>query len=107
MPVDVVVPTLGESVTEGVIVRWLKEEGEAVAADEALLELETDKASVEIPAPAAGVLHRVKNEGDKVQVGHVVARIDASAAGARPAAGAAAPAGPPAAAAVPAAESPP
>jgi len=93
MPVDVVVPTLGESVTEGVIVRWLKAEGEAVAADEPLLELETDKASVEIPAVAAGVLHRVKNEGETVQVGEVVARIDPGAtATARPAAAVAAPA---------------
>lgn len=92
MPVDVVVPTLGESVAEGVIVRWLKDDGAAVAVDEPLLELETDKASVEIPAVAAGVLHRVKNEGDTVQVGEIVARIDADTA--RRPGTAASPAGP-------------
>jgi len=76
MPVDVRIPTLGESVTEGVILRWLKTEGESVRRDDLLLELETDKASVEIPAESAGVLHIVKAEGEKVQVGEVVARID-------------------------------
>src|SRR5215470_10681708 len=54
MAVDVQIPTLGESVSEGVIVRWNKQNGERVAADELLFELETDKASVEIPAPSAG-----------------------------------------------------
>ncbi len=76
MPIDVRIPTLGESVTEGVILRWLKGEGEAVRTDDLLLELETDKASVEIAAESSGVLHIVKAEGDKVLVGEVVARID-------------------------------
>jgi 2-oxoglutarate dehydrogenase E2 component (dihydrolipoamide succinyltransferase) len=93
MSIEVEIPTLGESITEGVIVRWIKAEGDAVATDEPLFELETDKASVEIPAPGAGVVHILKQEGATVQVGEVVARIDADGAGAargdgkRPAAG--------------------
>ena len=83
MAADVRIPTLGESITEGVIARWIKADGETVAADEALLELETDKASVEIPAERAGVLKILKREGEKVQVGEVVARIEEDGA-ARP-----------------------
>ena len=79
MPVDVVIPTLGESVSEGVIVRWIKADGAAVQTDEPLLELETDKASVEIPAAGAGVLKILKAEGTTVQVGDIVARIEAGA----------------------------
>jgi len=78
MPVDVRIPSLGESVTEGIIVRWLKASGDSVKTDELLLELETDKASVEIPAETGGVLEVLKPEGEKVQVGDVVARIDAA-----------------------------
>ena len=80
MPVDVRIPTLGESVTEGVIVRWIKADGAMVQVDEPLLELETDKASVEIPAAGAGVLKILKAEGETVQVGDVVARIETAAA---------------------------
>jgi len=76
MAVEVRIPTLGESVSEGVIVRWIKAEGDAVKVDEPLLELETDKASVEIPATGAGRLHIVKAQGETVQVGDVVARIE-------------------------------
>lgn len=93
MAVDVRIPTLGESVSEGVIVRWIKRDGEAVAVDDPLLELETDKASVEIPAQNAGVLHIVRAEGETVAVGDVVGQIDpAGAVAAAPAA--AAPAAP-------------
>ncbi len=84
MSVDVRIPTLGESVNEGVIVRWIKADGAAVQVDEPLLELETDKANVEIPAEGAGVLKILKAQGEKVQVGDVVARIEEGAA-ARPA----------------------
>lgn len=109
MPIDVRIPTLGESVTEGVILRWLKGEGEAVRTDDLLLELETDKASVEIAAESNGVLHIVKSEGEKVLVGEVVARIDAdgkATAAASPApAAAAASANPQAAAPAPTADS--
>jgi 2-oxoglutarate dehydrogenase E2 component (dihydrolipoamide succinyltransferase) len=80
MPIDVRIPTLGESVSEGVIVRWIKADGASVQTDEPLLELETDKASVEIPALGAGVLKILKPEGATVQVGDVVARIEAGAA---------------------------
>src|SRR5450759_3452398 len=85
MAIDVRIPTLGESVTDGVIMRWMKTDGDVVEMDEPLLELETDKASVEIPAEVAGVLHIIKPQGVKVQVGDVVARIEAGAP-ARPAA---------------------
>lgn len=84
MAVDVQIPTLGESVAEGVIVRWIKHTGDAVAADEPLFELETDKASVEIPAPAAGVVTIIAEEGATVHVGDVVARIEADGATATP-----------------------
>ena len=86
---DVQIPTLGESVNEGVIVRWAKREGETVRADEILLELETDKAAMEIPAPRGGVVHILKPEGEKVAVGDVVARIDEDGVGRAPAAPAA------------------
>ena len=80
MAVDVQIPALGESVTEGVIVRWIKQNGERVDADEPLFELETDKASVEIPAPSAGVITIIAAEGATVHVGDVVARIDSDGA---------------------------
>ncbi len=80
MAIEVRIPTLGESVSEGVIVRWIKADGEAVQTDEPLLELETDKASVEIPAAGAGVLTILKQQGEKVEVGDVVARIEDGAA---------------------------
>ena len=82
MSVDVQIPTLGESVSEGVIVRWLKQNGERVATDEPLFELETDKASVEIPAPGPGVVTILAQEGATVHVGDVVARIDGDGAAA-------------------------
>src|SRR5512139_3059165 len=95
MAVDVQIPTLGESISDGVIVRWMKRDGETVAADEPLLELETDKASVEIPAPTAGVIAVLAKEGQTVRVGEVVARIEPNGAkAAKPAA--AAPSPPPA-----------
>jgi 2-oxoglutarate dehydrogenase E2 component (dihydrolipoamide succinyltransferase) len=84
MPTEVRIPTLGESVTEGVIVRWIKGDGEAVNVDDPLLELETDKASVEIPAETAGVLSIVRKEGETVAVGDVVAHIQTDGAGKQP-----------------------
>ncbi len=67
---DVMVPTLGESVTEATVSTWFKKVGDSVAADEMLCELETDKVSVEVPAPAAGVLSEIlANEGDTVEAG--------------------------------------
>src|SRR5258706_10469395 len=83
MAVEVRIPSLGESVSEGVIARWLKQNGEAVAADDLLFELETDKATMEIPAEAAGRLEILKAAGETVGVGALVARI-ADGAGAQP-----------------------
>ena len=80
MAVEVRIPSLGESVSEGVIARWLKENGEVVAVDDALLELETDKATMEIPAEAAGRLEILKPAGETVEVGAIVARIADGAA---------------------------
>ena len=80
MATDVQVPTLGESITEGTLAQWLKKPGEAVAADEPIANLETDKVSVEVPSPIAGVLtEQLVQEGDNVAVGAVIARIDEAA----------------------------
>src|SRR5678815_2899854 len=93
MATDVQVPTLGESITEGTLAEWLKKPGDAVKADEPIASLETDKVSVEVPSPIAGVLtEQLVQEGDTVAVGAAIARIDeqGSAAAATPAQAAAA-----------------
>ena len=80
MSTDVEVPALGESITEGTLAQWLKKPGEAVAADEPIASLETDKVSVEVPSPVAGVLtEQLVKEGDTVAVGAAIARIDEKA----------------------------
>ncbi|MES2327047.1 MAG: 2-oxoglutarate dehydrogenase complex dihydrolipoyllysine-residue succinyltransferase [Pseudomonadota bacterium] len=85
MATDVEVPALGESITEGTLAQWLKKPGEAVAADEPIASLETDKVSVEVPSPVAGVLiEQVVQEGDTVAVGAVIARIDQNASAGAP-----------------------
>ncbi|TVQ30891.1 MAG: 2-oxoglutarate dehydrogenase complex dihydrolipoyllysine-residue succinyltransferase [Phycisphaeraceae bacterium] len=81
MPTDIVIPSLGESVTEGVIASWLKNEGDSVDRDEPVLELETDKITMEIPAPVAGVVSQKAKEGDTVKVGDVIGAIDESGDG--------------------------
>ncbi|MEU7902270.1 2-oxoglutarate dehydrogenase, E2 component, dihydrolipoamide succinyltransferase [Actinoplanes sp. NPDC049118] len=92
MPVSVTMPRLGESVTEGTVTRWLKQEGERVEADEPLLEVSTDKVDTEIPSPAAGVLSRiVVGEDETADVGSELAIIagdgeDAGSAAPAPAA---------------------
>ncbi|MEE8310716.1 MAG: 2-oxoglutarate dehydrogenase complex dihydrolipoyllysine-residue succinyltransferase [Candidatus Binatia bacterium] len=93
MSVEVSIPELGESITEAVIAAWLKLDGDIVAVDEPICELETDKANTEMPAPASGVLQIVKAEGETVQVGDVIARIEEGSRAAVPR-----PAAPPAAA---------
>src|SRR5471032_2484212 len=76
MATEIRVPTLGESVTEATIGRWFKKAGEAVAVDEPLVELETDKVTVEVPAPVAGVLSEIKaKDGDTVAVGALLGSI--------------------------------
>lgn len=78
--IEVKVPAMGESISEGTISRWFKKEGEAVKADEALFEIETDKVTQEIYAPAAGVVKKLaKAQGANAAVGEVVAIIDSSA----------------------------
>lgn len=89
MSLEVSIPPLGESVSEGTIARWLKRDGDTVNADEPLFELETDKATMEIPAPAAGRLEIVEREGATVRVGTVVARIAEARAAALPSSSAA------------------
>jgi 2-oxoglutarate dehydrogenase E2 component (dihydrolipoamide succinyltransferase) len=104
---DIRVPTLGESVTEATIGRWFKKAGEAVAVDEPLVELETDKVTIEVPAPAAGVLSEIAvKDGETVAVGALLGQIKEGAAGAAPAAPAAKAAPKPAVAEKPAAPAP-
>src|SRR5258706_6895385 len=86
MAIYVIVPPLGESVTQAILIKWHKGDGAEAAMDEPLCELETDKANVDIPAPAAGVVRRVRNEGETVRVGEVIARIDSVGAAAATAA---------------------
>ena len=103
---EVRMPALGESVTEGTVTTWLKSVGDAVDADEPLLEVSTDKVDSEVPSPVAGFLAEIRvPEDETVEVGTVVAIISSSAPSAAPAAEAAAPAAPvaPAAPAAPAA----
>src|SRR5881398_2660481 len=112
---EIRVPTLGESVTEATIGRWFKKAGDAVAVDEPLVELETDKVTIEVPAPSAGTLGEiVAKDGETVAVGALLGQINDGAAPAKaaaaPAKSAEAPAKPapvaPAAAAPPAATPP-
>src|SRR3954468_16137191 len=80
MPTNVEIPPLGESVAEAVLVKWLKNDGDYVNNTESLAELETDKANVELPAPAAGVVRRAVTKGATVKIGQVVAKIEEGAA---------------------------
>ena len=82
MSTNVEIPPLGESVSEAVLLRWLKNEGDSVAEGDSIAELETDKANVDLPARAGGVLRQLKSAGDTVQVGETVARIDPAGSGA-------------------------
>ncbi len=100
---DIVVPTLGESVSSATVARWLKQAGDAVAADEPLVELETDKVTVEVNAPVAGVIAAIAADaGAEVTPGAVLGSIQAGAAAAAKPASAPAPAAKPAAAPAPA-----
>jgi len=91
MPVDVAIPEMGESVSEVILLRWIKAEGEFVERDEPLCELETDKANVDLPAPVAGILHPIREADELLEVGDTIATIDESAEAAVDSASAAAP----------------
>ena len=94
---DITLPQLGETVTEGTILRWFKKIGDAVAADEPLFEISTDKVDTEVPSPIAGTLVEIRaNEGDTIAVGTIVAVVGAAGAAPVVVAPAAAPAPAPA-----------
>src|SRR5436190_23299173 len=79
MPTNVQIPALGESISEATLIKWHKNDGEMVKTDEPLCELETDKANVDLPSPASGVIKRIKPEGAKVKIGETIATIDPAA----------------------------
>ena len=80
MSEKIIVPTLGESVTEATVSKWLKNQGDKVSADEPIVELETDKVNVEVPAPSNGVLESISvKEGQTVNVGTLLGMINGSA----------------------------
>ncbi|MDF2780824.1 MAG: sucB, partial [Geminicoccaceae bacterium] len=92
MSVEIRVPSLGESVTEATVARWFKQVGETVNADEPIVELETDKVTLEFNAPASGTLAEITvEEGGEVEVGALLGSINQEAGTARPATPAAAP----------------
>src|SRR2546421_425914 len=87
MSVAIKVPSVGESISEGIISRWLKKDGDAVQVEEPLFELEREKAPSPVPAPADGILHITVPEGQPVAIGAVVGQIaPAGAAAPKPAA---------------------
>ena len=70
MTIDLLVPALGESVVEATVAKWMKSSGDSVNADEPIVELETEKVTLEVPSPVSGILHEiVANEGANVEVG--------------------------------------
>ena len=83
MASNILVPEVGESIVDARVAKWLRKEGDAVAAGEPLVELETDKIDVEVSAPHAGVLSRIdRQNGEDVKVGEVLGILDESAKGA-------------------------
>jgi pyruvate dehydrogenase E2 component (dihydrolipoamide acetyltransferase) len=87
MPTDVVMPQMGESITEGTITKWLKKPGDTIQRDEPLFEISTDKVDAEIPSPSAGTLKEIKiAEGATVQINTIVATIDEAGSASTPAA---------------------
>src|SRR5512132_3967420 len=96
MAIELRVPALGESITQATVGAWLKKEGDAVRADEPIVEVESEKATVALPAPAAGVLRRiVKQSGAEVAIGEVIGELEAGAVATTGAAAAERPATPP------------
>src|SRR5258708_36548601 len=83
--IDVVMPQMGVSVSEGTITKWLKQEGETVEADEPLLEISTDKIDTEVPSPGSGVVTQILvQEGETVDVGTTLARLGGTAGAPEP-----------------------
>lgn len=102
---ELIMPKMGESIAEATIIKWLKNEGDTIEADESVLEIATDKVDSEVPSPKGGVLlKRLYNEDDVVEVGKPIAIIGLEGAGAQPAASTATPAEKPASVAAPVAE---
>ncbi len=87
MTTNIEVPEIGESVSSGILAAWLKEDGARVDEGEEIFELETDKATLGVPSPAAGVLHHAAGEGEEVEVGQVVGQVATDGASAEPARG--------------------
>src|ERR671914_2434110 len=82
--VDIVMPAMGESVTEGTILEWAKQPGDEVEADETIVEISTDKVDAEVPAPASGIIEEIlADAGETVSVGQVLARLSVGAAAER------------------------
>jgi 2-oxoglutarate dehydrogenase E2 component (dihydrolipoamide succinyltransferase) len=81
MPVELVVPKVGESITQVEVGDWLKKDGDVVARDETLVVLESEKTTVELPSPVAGVIRIVKPTGETVEIGTVLAVIEEGATG--------------------------
>ena len=82
MSEKIVVPTLGESVTEATVAKWLKNKGDKVSSDEPLVELETDKVNLEVPSPINGVLSKINSkDGSVVEVGALLGSISENGAG--------------------------
>ena len=80
MSVDIKVPSLGESVVEATVAKWYKNEGDSVALDEPLLELETDKVTLEVPSPTSGLIEKISSpEGSTVEVGALLGVINDTA----------------------------
>ena len=78
MAFQVKVPTVGESISEVTIANWTKKDGDAVKMDEVIAELESDKATFELPAPQAGVFKSLKKQGDVAKIGEVICEIEGS-----------------------------
>jgi 2-oxoglutarate dehydrogenase E2 component (dihydrolipoamide succinyltransferase) len=92
MPTEIKIPAVGESITEVTIAKWLKKDGEAVKRDEVIAELESDKATFELPAEADGILKILVAEGETIGIGTAIAQLDGAGASAAPASAPAAPA---------------
>ena len=81
MPLEIKIPAVGESITEVTIAKWLKKDGEAVKRDEVIAELESDKATFELPAEADGILKIRVAEGETIGIGTIIADLDSATSG--------------------------